>query len=135
VPWSDSGLKRRLRAGVCSPSTVLYVAQRLVQIREVPTHGLLGVERTVDRNISGSLRAQLAVISCSVLDWNTERRDCRSPSGEVAQRRKRLSDLGYPRIIRPERSIPIVLRYVQWRCQFSRIQNGGSGVAFGHFGP
>jgi hypothetical protein len=72
-----------------------------------------------------------AVISRSVDSGNTER-DCGSPGGS-AQRRKRLSD-GYPRIIRPERSIPIVLYTIRTvALSVSRNIRMEAMIAFGHF--
>jgi hypothetical protein len=85
---------------------------------ELPTHGLLGTTGTdaIDRNISEASKP--AVISQCARFGNTER-DCRSPSGEVADAN---GSQTWPSTDYPSRTIDSdrATRYVQWRCRFPK---------------
>jgi hypothetical protein len=111
------------------------IAQRLVQIREeLPTHGLLArPERTHRSEYLCSLRAQLAVISRSVLDSGTPN-DCRClvASGSATQTALRpWLSTDYPSTIDSDRAIHAYSGVVS----FPKYQNGGNDSIWPFRGP
>jgi hypothetical protein len=116
-------------------STVLrHDAQRLVQIREeLPTHGLLArPERTHRSEYLCSLRAQLAVISRSVLDSGTPN-DVQVPSGEWLSDANGSQTLAIHGLSVQNDRFRSCYTRVQWRFQFSEISRMEAMIAFGHF--